>query len=366
MDSGAPKDNANPVILSVDEKSRGRLIGRRRSNKKGATAADAATAEEALEHPIGWSDIVAISADIGGGGFDIDDNDHDDDRYYDTSPPIIDDSSTLDLDDNDDCTMRRPEDRAVVLALADVSASTNGQGVSLLKKVGVVVAPVPDSSSSLLSTNNIGPLSSSVPVVNMMGPTATPNGDRKKKEEVLRGNEDEGTPMEEDNNHKEKTTKTNHHRTNRDRLCKDEIYEIVRNIQDPEHPLTLEQLGVVSREQIEVHDVLDDDDDDENESADNMNTDAAPYSTIHVRFTPTVPHCSMATLIGLSLRVKLLRSVSSRFKVCVSIEPGTHQSENAVNKQLMDKERICAALENPHLCKVVNRCIGNGMKTSSS
>jgi hypothetical protein len=36
---------------------------------------------------------------------------------------------------------------------------------------------------------------------------------------------------------------------------------------------------------------------------------------ITVNFTPTVPHCSMATLIGLSLRVKLLRSLPPRFKV---------------------------------------------------
>ena len=34
-----------------------------------------------------------------------------------------------------------------------------------------------------------------------------------------------------------------------------------------------------------------------------------------VEFTPTIPHCSMATLIGLSIRVKLLRSLPTRFKV---------------------------------------------------
>lgn len=34
-----------------------------------------------------------------------------------------------------------------------------------------------------------------------------------------------------------------------------------------------------------------------------------------VQFTPTVQHCSMATLIGLSLRVKLMQTLPSRFKV---------------------------------------------------
>lgn len=77
-----------------------------------------------------------------------------------------------------------------------------------------------------------------------------------------------------------------------------------------------------------------------------------------IEFTPTIPHCSMATLIGLSIKVKLLRSLPDRFKVCfltvylpgrfapppffpliyhmfvgaqidVHITPGTHASEEA-------------------------------------
>jgi metal-sulfur cluster biosynthetic enzyme len=134
-------------------------------------------------------------------------------------------------------------------------------------------------------------------------------------------------------------------------IDKDEVFDIIRNIQDPEHPLTLEQLGVVSRNQIDVKE----------------NQGYEGYSILDVRFTPTIPHCSMATLIGLSIRVKLLRSLpsSDRFKVTVRIEPGTHNSELAVNKQLADKERVCAALENIHLLGLVNKCISSGMKLSS-
>ena len=82
---------------------------------------------------------------------------------------------------------------------------------------------------------------------------------------------------------------------------------------------------------------------------------------VHVRFTPTIPHCSMATLIGLSIRVKLLRSLPSRFKVDVLIEQGTHQSEQAVNKQLNDKERVAAAMENQNLSEVVNQCLSGSL-----
>lgn len=65
----------------------------------------------------------------------------------------------------------------------------------------------------------------------------------------------------------------------------------------------------------------------------------------------------MATLIGLSIRVQLLRVLPSRFKVSVEITPGTHISETAVNKQLADKERVAAALENNHLLEVINQCV---------
>jgi metal-sulfur cluster biosynthetic enzyme len=125
------------------------------------------------------------------------------------------------------------------------------------------------------------------------------------------------------------------------RISNEEIYEIIRTIQDPEHPLTLEQLGVVSLQQIHI-------------TYSNNNTN------IKVYFTPTIPHCSMATLIGLCIRVKLVRSLTStKTKVTIKIQPGTHNSEHAINKQLNDKERVYAAIENNHLLSVVNNCIRN-------
>ena len=52
-------------------------------------------------------------------------------------------------------------------------------------------------------------------------------------------------------------------------------------------------------------------------------------SYVRVGFTPTIPHCSMATLIGLCIRVRLLRSLPERFKIDVVVNEGTHQSEVA-------------------------------------
>ncbi|XP_052625160.1 protein AE7 [Lactuca sativa] len=115
-----------------------------------------------------------------------------------------------------------------------------------------------------------------------------------------------------------------------------EIFDHIRDIKDPEHPYSLEELKVITEDAIEVDD---------------------KRSYVRVTFTPTVEHCSMATVIGLCLRVKLMRSLPSRFKVDIKVAPGTHATEDAVNKQLNDKERVAAALENPNLVDMVDECL---------
>lgn len=117
-----------------------------------------------------------------------------------------------------------------------------------------------------------------------------------------------------------------------------EVFDLIRDIKDPEHPLTLEELNVVSEESVTID---------------------VDKNWAQVCFTPTVSHCSLATLIGLSIQVKLLRCLPVGTKVDVRIAEGTHSTEAAVNKQLADKERVAAALENPQLLRVVNQCILN-------
>ncbi|VDP25640.1 unnamed protein product [Onchocerca flexuosa] len=78
---------------------------------------------------------------------------------------------------------------------------------------------------------------------------------------------------------------------------------------------------------------------------------------VDVGFVPTIPHCSMATLIGLTIRAKLQRSLHPSVKIIVRIIPDTHMSADAINKQLADKERVAAALENPDLLRAVNQCL---------
>nr|GLL34970.1 protein AE7-like [Ipomoea trifida] len=115
-----------------------------------------------------------------------------------------------------------------------------------------------------------------------------------------------------------------------------EIFDHLRDIKDPEHPYSLEELKVITEDAIEIDD---------------------KRNHVTVTFTPTVEHCSMATVIGLCLRVKLMRCLPSRYKVDIRVAPGSHATEAAVNKQLNDKERVAAALENPNLVDMVNECL---------
>jgi len=113
----------------------------------------------------------------------------------------------------------------------------------------------------------------------------------------------------------------------------EEVFRIIRNIQDPEHPdVSLEQLDVLDLDHVKVD-----------------------GTNIHVRFTPTVPTCSVATLIGLMIRTKLGRALPKKYKLDVDITPGKHDQEFQVNKQLADKERVAAALENPSLSGMINQ-----------
>lgn len=118
------------------------------------------------------------------------------------------------------------------------------------------------------------------------------------------------------------------------------VYDLIRGIIDPEKPETLEELNVVSEEDVSVS---------------RLNKDYL----IKVVFVPTVPHCSLASLIGLSIRTKLETSVPDKFKLDIFIKEGTHETADDINKQINDKERIAAAMENPNLQRIVNQCLEN-------
>ncbi|KAF8061595.1 FAM96B protein [Lyophyllum atratum] len=107
-----------------------------------------------------------------------------------------------------------------------------------------------------------------------------------------------------------------------DPIDQDEIFDLIRSIDDPEHPNTLEELRVVSAPQVNVK-----------------------GNHVLVEFTPTIPHCGMSTLIG---------ALPDRYKVDILLKPGSHQSELA---GMHIPNAVAAALENQALLDTVEQCL---------
>jgi metal-sulfur cluster biosynthetic enzyme len=75
--------------------------------------------------------------------------------------------------------------------------------------------------------------------------------------------------------------------------------DLIKDIRDPEKPQTLEELNVVSEDNISVEEFSDD------------------KLYVKIVFVPTVPHCSLASLIGkLSYTIKI--SVRATFSMMIS------------------------------------------------
>jgi hypothetical protein len=98
------------------------------------------------------------------------------------------------------------------------------------------------------------------------------------------------------------------------------VFEFIRDIQDPEHPYSLEQLNVVKEDLI----ILDHGNKRCQYASASLCTGAGevllPSSLIcRVQFTPTIDHCSLATLIGLCIRTQLIRKLPKTYKLDVSV-----------------------------------------------
>jgi|LauGreDrversion4_2_1035121.scaffolds.fasta_scaffold11241_5 metal-sulfur cluster biosynthetic enzyme len=133
-----------------------------------------------------------------------------------------------------------------------------------------------------------------------------------------------------------------------------ELWFIIRDIRDPEFPYTLSQLRVLSPtgmlydfyslllSGVCIHSEL---------------------SLVRIQFTPTVPHCSLSTLIGLAIRYKIETEflVQIGWKLLIQISPGSHEQASEINRQLSDKERVSAAFENPRLIKMIESITSHRM-----
>ncbi|EEP76622.1 protein FAM96B [Uncinocarpus reesii 1704] len=123
-----------------------------------------------------------------------------------------------------------------------------------------------------------------------------------------------------------------------------EIYDLISTIMDPEHPISLGELAVVSLPDISITPAL-------------PQNPSSPLRKVTVLVTPTITHCSLATVIGLGVRVRLEQSLPPRFRIEVKIKEGTHSTGEETNKQLADKERVAAAAENTALMSLIDKML---------
>lgn len=140
------------------------------------------------------------------------------------------------------------------------------------------------------------------------------------------------------------------HRPGQHQTLEEQIFDVIRDIRDPEHPHSLEELSVVDKDSIHVAPPP---------------GDYPSYGRVRVDFTPTVPHCSLASIIGLSIQRKLRDSAllnprgEHYYKLRVCCVEGTHAQAEDINRQLADKERVSAAFENPKITGLLQECISN-------
>merc|ERR1712000_152246 len=110
-----------------------------------------------------------------------------------------------------------------------------------------------------------------------------------------------------------------------DPIDEQEIYDLISTISDPEHPVSLGQLSVINLPDIQV--------------------------------TPTITHCLLATVIGLGVRVRLEQCLPPNYRIVVRCKENSHSQDDQVNKQLGDRERVAAALENDTLKGVLDKML---------
>ncbi|KAK4116292.1 hypothetical protein N656DRAFT_701691 [Canariomyces notabilis] len=124
-----------------------------------------------------------------------------------------------------------------------------------------------------------------------------------------------------------------------------DIYDLISPISDPEHPHTLGQLSVVRLPDIHLSP----------SPAELPSPDS--LVTVQVDLTPTINHCSLATVIGLAVRCRLEQTLPPNYRVDVRMKVGSHDQDDQVNKQLGDKERVAAALENDTLQRMLDKML---------
>lgn len=92
----------------------------------------------------------------------------------------------------------------------------------------------------------------------------------------------------------------------------DDTFYIISTIRDPEFPQTLGELNVIQRDNMSFRQIL-------------MGDDIL-LGVIEILWVPTVPHCHLASQIGLSIITKLKQELLhfDDYKIDILVKEGSH------------------------------------------
>ncbi len=125
------------------------------------------------------------------------------------------------------------------------------------------------------------------------------------------------------------------------------IFTLLKKIRDPEFPYFLYNLNILSLEKILIENFI-------------LNQSI----NININVAPTYNMCTMSSIIGLSIEniiynkysgvvLKNYFPINWNWKYCIIILPAFHIKGLILTKQLNDKERISAAIENFSIRNIV-------------
>ena len=112
-------------------------------------------------------------------------------------------------------------------------------------------------------------------------------------------------------------------------MNKEEILEVLKEVQDPEMPVSILELDMVNEDDITIE-------------SDNK---------VKVTFKPTSAMCPMGSVIGVLIKKKLKDKLGVDAEV--RVRPGTHMNEEMVNDIINNKEKyvqIVKRLEDAGIC----------------
>ncbi len=113
---------------------------------------------------------------------------------------------------------------------------------------------------------------------------------------------------------------------------KEDVLRVLRNVNDPEHPVSILDLDIVTENDIEVDD-----------------------DHVEVQFAPTVPFCPMGGAIGIVIKYALEKELGLEAEV--KVKPGAHVQEEMLNQTINDPESYQETLDRLRNSGLLDRCL---------